>query len=163
VRALALLPVATVLACGALTGCANGGAAKAATICDHIGRIGGLVISRTDAQPQNHRTFTFPAKITVTGTRSARTVARWACQLPKMPAGTSHCPGDLGISYRLAFSAGDQKLAPVTADITGCMQVRGLTPVRSTERSPGLWTILAIVAHLNPVNSEATFRGSSTS
>jgi hypothetical protein len=162
-RALAPLPVAAVLACGALAGCANAAAAKAGpaaggAICADTGHIVSLEISRTSAYPQNHETFTFPAKIEVTGTRQARAVAHALCELPKMPAGTIRCPADVGPAYRLTFSSSARRLAPVTLEATGCQQVSGLGSVRWTARSPGFWRILAVAAGITPA-SEATFRG----
>jgi hypothetical protein len=53
-----------------------------------------------------------------------------------MPAGTFSCPADLGIDYRLVFTAGEGKLAPVAVDATGCQTVNGVGPVRWTALSP---------------------------
>jgi hypothetical protein len=163
-RVLAPLAGAAVLACGALAGCASADAARTSpaggsALCADIGHIDGLAISRINALPQNHETFTFPARIKITGVRQARSVARTLCELPAMPSGAFSCPGDWGITYRLTFSASDRRLPPVTVDASGCQSVDGLSPGRWTARSPGFWTVLAIVAHITPVN-EATFIGS---
>ena len=65
---------------------------------------------------------------------------------------------DWGINYRLIFTAGDGKLAPVTVDATGCQQVTGLGPVRWTARSPAFWSVLATAAGIAPAD-QATFSG----
>jgi hypothetical protein len=162
-RARAPLALAAVLACGALAGCASADAAKASppagsALCAGTGHIDGLAISRINGLPQNHETFTFPARIKITGAGRARTLARTLCELPAMPPGTFSCPADWGITYRLAFSAGDRRFAPVTVGASGCQTVSGLSPVRWIARSPGFWTTLAIEAHITPA-SDATFTG----
>lgn len=160
-RALAPLALAAVLACGALAGCTSADAAPAAdnALCAGIAHINGLVIQRHNALPQNHETFTFPARITVTGARPAQSVAHALCGLPAMPTGSFACPDDVGITYRMTFSASGRRLPPVTAAATGCQQVSGLRPVRWTEDSPSFWTTLAAAAHITPARP-GTFDGS---
>ena len=97
-------------------------------------------------------------QVTVTGAHQAQAVAQALCTLPAMPTGTFSCPMDWGINYRLIFTAGDSKLAPVTVDATGCQQVTGLGPVRWTALSPAFWNVLATAAGIGPAD-QATFGG----
>jgi hypothetical protein len=170
-RVLAALAVAAVLACGGLAGCTDAAAAKArpgtgGALCAVTRHISGLEIRRINALPQNHETFTFPARITATSSRHARAVAQALCALPHMPAGTFSCPADWGITYRLVFSAGDRKLAPVTLDASGCETVSGLGLGRGRgrwiARSPAFWGVLAVAAGITPAD-QATFVGSMAS
>jgi hypothetical protein len=160
---LAPLPVVAALACAALTGC--GGSTAAAkdapagmTVCAHVGDVDRLTIGRVDSFPQNHVYFTFPAQVTVTGAHRSQAVAQALCALPTMPSGMFSCPDDWGISYRLIFTAGDSKLAPVTVDATGCQGVTGLGPVRWTVFSPEFWSVLATAAGIAPAD-QGPFRG----
>ncbi len=161
-RTLAPLPAVAALACAALAGCGSTVAARDApagrTVCAHAGDIDRLTIGRVNSFPQNHVHFTFPAQVTVTGAHQAQAVAQALCALPAMPAGTFSCPMDWGINYRLIFTAGDRKLAPVTVDATGCQQVTGLGPVRWTALSPAFWSVLATAAGIGPAD-QATFGG----
>jgi hypothetical protein len=171
-RALATLPAVAVLACAALMGGLSIAVAKDASIvrpravqapagrnvCAHTQDVDRLTIGRVSSFPQNHLHFTFPAQVTVTGAGRSQAVARALCALPAMPAGTFSCPMDWGINYRLVFTAGDSKLAPVTVDATGCQQVTGLGPVRWTALSPAFWSVLTTAADITSAN-QATFRG----
>ena len=161
-RALAPLPVAAALACATLTGCGSTVAAKDApagmTVCAHAGDVDRLMIGRVNFFPQNHVYFGFPAQITVSDAHRSQAVAQALCTLPPMPAGPLSCPMDWGINYRLIFTAGDSKLAPVIIDATGCQQVTGLGPVRWIVRSPAFWNVLATAAGIGPAD-QTTFRG----
>jgi hypothetical protein len=177
---LAALTTAAALACTALTSCGNTAAVKDASpdasppghpaaqkpavmiVCPHAGQVDRLTMSRVNSFPQNHEQFTFATQLTVTGAQQARAVARALCALPPMPAGTFHCPVDLGINYQLIFDAGDSKLAPVDIDATGCEQVHGLGTVRWIARSPAFWRVLAAAAGIAPAD-HATFVGTSQS
>ena len=161
-RALAPLPAVAALVCAALAGCGSTVAAKNAlagmTVCAHAGDIGRLTIGRVNSFPQNHLYFSFPAQVTVTGAHRSQAVAQALCTLPAMPAGTFSCPADWGINYRLIFTAGGSKLAPVTVDATGCEQVTGLGPVRWIALSPAFWSVLATAAGIGPAD-QTTFGG----
>jgi hypothetical protein len=102
-----------------------------------------LVVSRLSALPQNHLHFAFPAGITVRSPARARAVAAAVCGLPAMPRVVVNCPADLGISYRLSFAAGSRGFPVVAATAGGCESVAGAGPVRSADRSPGFWAVLA--------------------
>lgn len=127
-------------------------------VCAHTRDVDRLTIGRVNFFPQNHEYFTFPAEVTVTGAGRSQAVARALCTLPAMPAGTFSCPMDWGIDYRLVFTAGDSKLAPVTVNATGCQTVNGVGPVRWTALSPVFWSVLATAAGIGPAD-QATFAG----
>ncbi len=117
-----------------------------------------LVASRASALPQNHLHFAFPAGITVPSPARARAVAEAVCGLPAMPRAVMNCPADLGVSYRLSFAAGTRSFPVVTVSAGGCAGVTGAGPVRSADRSPGFWTVLA---HAMGISSGAALRGTS--
>jgi hypothetical protein len=169
---VATLAAVAALACAALTGCGSAAATAdarigqppaaqaptAGNVCAHISDVDRLTIGRVNAFPQNPERFTFPAKVTVTGADRSQAVAGELCALPAMPAGTFGCPADLGIYYRLVFTAGDRKLASVTVDATGCETVKGAGPVRWTAVSPDFWSVLGTAAGIGPADQE-TFAG----
>ncbi len=127
-------------------------------LCTSVPTLDRLAVHRSDAFPQNHMRFSFPAEVTVTDATKVRAAARALCSLPTMPSGTFHCPADVGIVYRLVFSAGERALTPVEVDATGCERVRGLGHVRWAAHSPELWPTLGrAMGLLSP--GYATFRG----
>jgi len=129
------------------------------TLCGSVASLDRLVVERSDAFPQNHMRFTFPAEVTVTDATPVSAAARALCALPKMPSGTFHCPADLGIVYHLAFSVGGRAFPTVEVEATGCQRVHGLGAVRWVARSPGFWPTLGRAMGLSSP-SYATFRGS---
>jgi hypothetical protein len=170
--AVATLAAVAALAYAALTGCGSAAAitdarigrppaAQAPTagnVCAHISDVDRLTIDRVNSFPQNPERFTFPAQITVTSAGRSQAVAGEVCALPAMPSGTFGCPADLGIDYRLVFTVGDSRLAPVKVDATGCQTVNGVGPVRWTALSPGFWSVLATAAGIGTAD-QATFAG----
>jgi hypothetical protein len=170
--AVATLAAVAALACAALTGCGSAAATADAhigrppaaqapagqNVCGHTRNVDRLTIGRVNSFPQNPEHFTFPAQVTVTSAGRSQAVAQELCALPAMPAGTFSCPGDWGIDYRLVFTAGDRKLAPVTVDATGCQTVKGAGPVRWTAVSPDFWSVLATAAGIGPAD-QTTFAG----
>jgi hypothetical protein len=170
--AAATLAAVAALACAALTGCGSAAAATDASVgrppatqapagqnvCAHTWDVDRLTIGRVNSFPHNPEYFTFPAQVTVTSADRSQAVAQQLCALPAMPSGTFSCPADLGIYYRLVFTAGDSKLAPVTVDATGCETVNGVGPVRWTALSPEFWSVLATAAGIGPAD-QATFAG----
>jgi hypothetical protein len=111
-----------------------------------------LVVMRTDAFPQNHVTFSFPAVVTVTDACRVRAVAAALCALPSVLPGTYNCQVDLGISYRLSFPVGNGGVTSIEAQATGCQLVSGLGPARSGQQ---LWPVLADAIGLPPSSSPA--------
>jgi hypothetical protein len=159
-----LILIVVTLACSALAGCggpSSAGAAGSSGLCGSIGRVDRLVVQRVDLLPQNHLYFTFPATTTVADPALARSAAQAACALPPMPTGTLSCPADMGITYRLTFTAAGKELPPVQADAGGCGAVTGLGRTRWTASSPGFWTTLAAAMGITqPDNS--TFSGTAS-
>ena len=127
-----------------------------AVALDHLDR---LVVIRSDAFPQNHVSFGFPARVTVTDAAEVQAVARALLALPVMPSGAFAVPIDLGIGYRLLFATAGRRLPAVSVAATGAQQVRGLGTTRWLARSPGFWRTLGSAMGL-PRPDNATFRGS---
>ena len=132
--------------------------AARSTLCRPIPSLDRLTVRRTDAFPENHLRFSFPADVTVTDALRVRAAARALCSLPRMPSGVLFCPADFGIVYHLAFTAGERALAPVGVNATGCQWVHGLGRVRWVARSPRFWATLGGAMGLTSPDS-ATFRG----
>jgi hypothetical protein len=129
-------------------------------LCGSIPSLRRLVVSRTDAFPQNNFRFSFPTTVTVSNRSRVRAVARALCALPVMPTGIHHCPADFGIVYHLAFSAPGHLVSPVSAEIGNCEVVRGVgSSTRWVARSPGFWTTLGMAMGLTSPSSK-TFAGS---
>jgi hypothetical protein len=103
--------------------------------------------------------FSFPANVAVANAMLVRNVARALCALPKMPSGSIHCPADFGITYHLAFFAGDREFPKVLVDSTGCASVKGIGEIRWVEQSPSFWHTLGVAMGLSTPDY-ATFRGS---
>jgi hypothetical protein len=162
VLAMAVLMLATLIV---LCGCGSSAARQRTTptalptLGQSVGQLDRLVVSRTDAFPQNHLRFAFPGTVTVTDPTAVQSVARALCALPKMPSGTFHCPADFGITYHLAFSAGERQFPAVSIDATGCETVRGLGTTRWVTTSPGFWHTLGMAIGLAKPDY-ATFMGS---
>jgi hypothetical protein len=156
---------AAALACSALAACGSSpaapGAGSGGGLCASVGQVDGLVVERINAIRQNHPRFTFPAKVTVSDPGKARAVARAACALPPLPAGSLSCPGDTGISYRLTFLAGARKFPAVDAKASGCGEVRGLGQTRWTAHSPGFWRTLGGAMGIGQAD-DSTFRGTTS-
>ena len=121
--------VVAVIALGAGVGAVANRSAEPA-LCQAVPSLDRLVVHRSDAFPQNHIRFTFPAEVTVTDVGNVRSVARALCSLPRVAKGSYNCPSDLGIAYHLYFSARDRTFRPVEVDAGGCQWVRGLGTVR---------------------------------
>jgi hypothetical protein len=132
--------------------------AGSAALCAQPDAVTRLVVSRVSALPQNHLHFAFPAGTTVSSPARARAVAEAVCGLPTMPRVVMNCPADLGVSYRLSFAAGSASLPVVTASAGGCAGVAGAGPIRSADRSPGFW---AVLAHAMGISTGAALRGTS--
>jgi hypothetical protein len=153
-RALGMLSVVA-LACSALAACGStvGTGTAGGGLCGDVGRVDRLMVERVNLIRQNHPHFTFPAKITVSDPAKARSVAQAACALPPTPSGSFSCPADMGIMYRLTFTAAGKKLPPVRAEATGCNEVRGIGQTRWTARSPGFWRTLGAAMGIGHPNN----------
>jgi len=117
-------------------------AATVAGLCAAADKVDSLTVIRNVAFPGNHLRFHFPARVTTNRPQQARAVARALCGLPRMPRGPMSCPADLGVGYRLVFSASGRRFGVVTLAAGGCQRVSGAGPVRWIARSPGFWTVL---------------------
>jgi len=165
-RAAALLTAAlTLTACAAAKPGNQGNATPAsspaatqAALARQLGHLDRLVVRRSDAIPQNHTHFGFPAEVTVNDPAQVRAVAKALLALPAMPSGPMYIPADLGITYRLVFATAHQSLPAIVVAATGAQAVRGLGGTRWVARSPGFWVTLGSAMGLaRPTN--ATFRG----
>jgi hypothetical protein len=81
----------------------------------------------------------------------AQKVAAEICALPRAPRGARSCPVDLGITYKLYFTAGSRHFGTVTARVTGCQQVTGAGKPRTAVGHPGFWVALAKDVQLPPL------------
>ena len=112
---------------------------------------------RTDAFPQNHLLFSFPARVVVNDSPEVRRVAAALFALPTMPPGIYAGPIDLGVTYHLTFYAGARLALSVTVDATGMETVVGVDAARRAD--PSFWTTLAVAMRLPDPDSVA-FGGS---
>ncbi len=130
------------------------------TLCESIASLDGLVVTRTDAFPENGTRFSFPATVTVDHVREVREVATELCGLPAFPSGMRSCPIDRGIGYKLAFAASDHRFPAVTIDPMGCEGTSGGgLGVRWLENTPKFWASLGQAMGI-PAASRVTFAGS---
>jgi hypothetical protein len=112
-------------------------------LCASISQITRLTVvrSRTLNRIQELH-FPFPPRVIISNAAAAQSVAKAVCALPRMPAGTLHCPMEmLGTTYQLTFTAAGRDLPLVTATATGCERVSGAGPVRLAA-SAGFWQAL---------------------
>jgi hypothetical protein len=131
---------------------AGGGA-----LCARAGAVDRLVVSRASI-PANHQSFSFPATVAVSDAARARAVAQALCALQPEQHGVA-CPIDLGVIYRLDFTAPGRNIPPVTIHAGGCEGVSGTGPSRWILGRPAFWTVLGQAMGLtNP--SRTAFAGS---
>ena len=112
---------------------------------------------RVDEFPRNGIHFSFPVVTAVTEVASARDVAKVVCALPRIPMGVMSCVIDLGIYYRLGFTAANATFPTVVVGATGCQTVRGIGPTRWVADS-SFWRRLGNAMGLK-TPTYATFRG----
>ncbi len=129
-----------------------------ASLCKSIGQADHLVVRRVDAFPQNGIHFSFQVVTVVTDVASVQDVAKVVCALPRIPVGVMSCVIDLGIYYRLSFTAPDETFPTVVVSATGCETVRGIGPIRWVGTSPNFWHQLGTAMGL-PNPTWTTFRG----
>jgi hypothetical protein len=132
-------------------------AVQSRALCRHIPALTQLEVVRDNGLPQNHITFSFPARVVVASPAGAQADATVLCRLPVDPI--VNCPADLGVSYWLYFSSARLHLAPVEADPAGCADINGLgVPARWA--LPRFWRALGTAMHvLRPgENGEAVYR-----
>ena len=165
-RIAGCLTVALTVVAGGASGVAEGAprttptgtAASPPSLCRSIGQVDRLLVRRVDEFPQNGIRFSFPARTVLSNVPSVQDVAKVVCALPRIPIGVMSCVIDLGIYYRLSFTAGTQTFPTVVVSATGCQTVRGIGPTRWAAGSPNFWRRLGKAMGL-AVPSYATFRG----
>jgi hypothetical protein len=160
--ALAAAAALTVLtACGSLAANGSGGgsgagagggqAARPGGLCASRGQLTALTVKRTGVLSQLRQEQTRLRAQSTVGADRARTVAASVCALPRSRKGTLHCPADIGIDYKLSFTAGARHFRTVTAHMTGCQQVTGAGKPRTAQGRPSFWVTLARDVQLPPV------------
>ena len=161
VRMAALLAATAITLCGCGSAPSNSSTAPAApaTLEQSVGRLDRLVVTRTNAFPENHIRFAFPAKVSVTDPAAVQAVARALLALPEPPSGTVYGPIDLGITYHLVFFAGDRRFPVVNVNATGTETVTGLGPARSATGAATFWHALGVAVGVSRPSWDA-FRGS---
>lgn len=157
-RRVAVLVIGLFLIGGGIVVGRSVAATSVPVLCQRVGMVKRLVVTRTDSIPQNHLHFSFPAEVTVTDASSARAVAAALCALPDVGSGTGSCPADFGIVYRLKFGERNGAVLPVVSfRATGCEFVHGLGPVRRAARSRKVWLALGKAMGLvNPYDLSGT-------
>lgn len=129
------------------------------SLCSAVSSLTRLVVVRTNAFPQNHIRFSFPARVIVDDETQVRVVAGGLCHLPLFPPGTFHCPADFGVDYQLHFSDAVRSYHPVTVEATGCEAVMGLGGSRRwVATSPRFWRILGSALGIRHAD-HSTFAG----
>jgi hypothetical protein len=156
--------LAVLTACGSLTANGQGSGSGSATgtvagstgasnggLCASRGALTGLVVRRVGVLPLlRQEQSRVRAHSTVTAER-AQKVAAEICALPRAPRGARSCPIDIGITYKLYFTAGSRHFGTVTARVTGCQQVTGAGKPRTAAGHPGFWVALAKAVQMPPL------------
>ena len=159
----ALIALSALTACGSLAangqgsgsgggaGTASGTAARHGGLCASRGGLTSLVVRRVGILPLlRQEESRVRAHSTVAAVR-AQKVAAEICALPRAPRGARSCPIDIGITYKLYFTAGSRHFGTVTARVTGCQQVTGAGKPRTAAGHPGFWVALAKDVQLPPL------------
>jgi hypothetical protein len=91
-----------------------------ASLCEHIGEVSTLTVTRSDF-PQNNVRFSIPARLAATDRAQAQAVAATVCSLKTIPAGAVYyCPADFGVAYQLQFTFLHGVSHAVDVDPRGC-------------------------------------------
>jgi len=169
----AVAALAALTACGSLAangqGSGGGGGTSAATgtvagstgagstgtrhdgLCASRGGLTSLVVRRVGVLPLLRQEQSRVAARSTVAAAAAQKVAAEICALPRAPHGARSCPIDLGITYKLYFTAGSRHFGTVTARVTGCQQVTGAGKPRTAAGHPGFWVALAEDVQLPPL------------
>jgi hypothetical protein len=168
----ALAATAAVAACGSTQAPAAGGGSpsQSATpsgratqqassgVCSSVPKLTALTVRRENSLPQNHLKFVFPATEVVTTAAQVQTVAKNLCALPQQ-GGAATCPMNNGVTYQLTFAEGGTRFTPVTAEASGCSEVKGLGQPRRAEPATSLWQDLGMAIGI-PHPTQNSFSGS---
>lgn len=120
-------------------------AVQSRALCRHIAALKQLEVARDNGLPQNHITFSFPARVVAASPASAQAVAAALCGLPIDTI--VNCPADFGVRYWLYFSPARLQLGPVEAEPAGCSDIIGLgVPARWA--LPRFWRALGTAMHV---------------
>jgi hypothetical protein len=159
----ALIALATLTACGSLAangqgsgsgggaGTASGTAARNGGLCASRGGLTSLLVRRVGVLPLLRQEQSRVRAHSTVPAERAQKVAAEICALPRAPHGARSCPVDIGITYKLYFSAGSRHFRTVTARVTGCQQVTGAGKPRTAAGHPGFWVALAKEVKLPPL------------
>ena len=162
----ALIALATLTACGSLAanGQGSGGGTNTATgtvtgstgarhggLCASRGGLTSLVVRRVGILPLLRQEESRVRAHSTVAAERAQKVAAEICALPRAPRGARSCPIDIGITYKLYFTAGSRHFGTVTARVTGCQQVTGAGKPRTAVGHPGFWVALAKDVQLPPL------------
>lgn len=134
-------------------------AQRGPALCAGQRAVTGVVVRRAGSVvrvPQG--TFSFPP-VTVAPAPAARSLAQALCALPRQRAGTVNCAADLGVFYKLRFTAGRQQFGAVTVGASGCLLVHGLGQARTAAGATAVWTALARAYRLPGPVSPRVFLG----
>jgi hypothetical protein len=165
--------LATLTACGSLAangqGSGSGNGTNAATgtvtgstvtgrtgarhggLCASRGGLTSLVVRRVGVLPLLRQEESRVRAHSTVAAERAQNVAAEICALPRAPRGARSCPIDIGITYKLYFTAGSRHFGTVTARVTGCQQVTGAGKPRTAAGHPGFWVALAKDVQLPPL------------
>jgi hypothetical protein len=116
----------TGLACGvalfAMGGCEESPAEAVAALRGQTTHVRTLIFAATTVLPDNPPP---PLHVTIVVPATAQDACAATFALPTMPAGTSNCPADFGVSYSLYFEGGaGEGIMSATLDPSGCEQVQ---------------------------------------
>lgn len=123
-----------------LTGCSS--PLSSAPLCRGSSTVNRLVVHRIDELNTTRPHAAFGPVIEVTQAARAQEAAKAICALPEQGKYAAAGPPDLGIRYRLRFSAAKKTFPPVTIDSSGSETVEGVGPDRTASRSPRFWSTL---------------------
>src|SRR5689334_11947860 len=159
--------LATLTACGSLAangqGSGGGGGAGTASgtvagtgarnggLCAGRGGLTSLLVRRVGVLPLLRQEQSRVRGHSTVSAERAQKVAAEICALPRAPHGARSCPVDIGITYKLYFTAGSRPFRTVTARVTGCQQVTGAGKPRTAAGHPGFWVALAKEVQLPPL------------
>jgi hypothetical protein len=135
----------TALGTVAGTGARNGG------LCASRGGLTSLLVRRVGVLPLLRQEQSRVRGHSTVSAERAQKVAAEICALPRAPHGARSCPVDIGITYKLYFTAGSRHFRTVTARVTGCQQVTGAGKPRTAAGHPGFWVALAKEVQLPPL------------
>ena len=127
-------------------------------VCSSVPKLTALTVRRENSLPQNHLKFVFPATEVVDTPAQVQTVAKSLCALPQQ-SGTMTCPMNNGVTYQLTFAEGGTRFTPVTAEASGCSEVKGLGQPRRAEPATSLWQDLGMAIGI-PHPTQNSFSGS---